>query len=108
MALESYIEPGGWTNWRQHPWTPSGILPVPADPEAAWEDFCEWCRPGPYQAAQPLLRQETYLRIFTESKPYHAWQLRRPEDSDPQVIKVCPWCGEKCLGPKPREAEATH
>jgi hypothetical protein len=78
-ALESYVEPGGWTNWRQHPWTPSGILPVPADPEEAWADFVEWCRDGPYHCTEPLLRKETYLKIFTEDKPYHVWELRPNE-----------------------------
>jgi hypothetical protein len=82
-ALESYVEPGGYTNWRQHAWTPSGILPVPLDPEAAWEDFCEWCRTGPYQSTEPLMRKETYLRIFTENKSYHAWQLRQPSEPSP-------------------------
>jgi hypothetical protein len=79
-SLESYVEAGGWTNFRQHPWTPSGILPVPPDPEAAWLDFVEWCRDGPYHSAEPLLRKETYLRIFTENKPYHAWELRQPSE----------------------------
>jgi hypothetical protein len=65
-GLERYVEPGGWTNWRQHPWTPSGILPVPADPEEASADFVAWCRDGPYQSAEPLMRKETYLKIFTE------------------------------------------
>jgi len=75
---KSYVEPGGYTNWRQHPWEPSGVLPVPADPEAAWLDFVEWCRDGPYHSAEPLLRKETYLRIFTGEagdKPYLEWQL---------------------------------
>ena len=64
----------------QHPWTPSGILPVPADPEEAWADFVEWCRDGPYHSAEPLLRKETYLRLFTEHKPYHQWELRQPAE----------------------------
>jgi hypothetical protein len=81
-AMESYVEPGGWTNFRQHPWEPSGILPVPSDPEAAWADFVAWCREGPYQSAEPLLRQETYLRIFTEDKPYHAWELQQPSEPE--------------------------
>jgi hypothetical protein len=76
-ALESYRDARGFQAWTQHPWTPSGILPVPADPEAAWLDFVEWCRDGPYHSAEPLLRKETYLRIFTEDKPYHAWELRQ-------------------------------
>jgi hypothetical protein len=80
-AMESYVEPGGWTNWRQHPWTPSDILPVPADPEAAWLDFVEWCKGPPYQAAEPLLRKETYLAIFTSpTPPYHTWELRQSSD----------------------------
>jgi hypothetical protein len=85
-AVESFVEPGGWTNFRQHPWTPSGILPVPADPEAAWADFVEWCKGPPYQAAEPLLRKETYIKIFTGEdgdKPYHAWELRQPSDPRP-------------------------
>jgi hypothetical protein len=77
-AVESFVEAGGWTNFRQGPWEPSGILPVPADPEAAWLDFVEWCQDGPYHSAEPLLRKETYLRIFTENKPYHQWELRQP------------------------------
>jgi hypothetical protein len=82
-ALESYVEPGGWTNFRQHPWEPSGILPVPVDPEAAWLDFVEWCQDGPYHRTEPLLRQETYLKIFAENKPYHAWELR-PSEPTPE------------------------
>jgi hypothetical protein len=30
------------------------------------------------QAAQSLLRKETYLRIFTDDKPYHTWELQQP------------------------------
>jgi hypothetical protein len=82
-ALESYVEPGGWTNWRQHPWAPSGVLPVPADPEAAWLDFVEWCQEGPYHSAKPLLRRETYLKIFSENKPYHTWELRQASAAEP-------------------------
>ena len=81
-ALESYAEVGGWINFRQHPWEPSGVLPVPADPEAARLDFVEWCRDGPYHSAEPLLRKETYLKIFTENKPYHAWELRQPSEPE--------------------------
>jgi hypothetical protein len=80
-AMEFLDDERGFRRWRQHPWKPSGILPVPADPEAAWLDFVEWCRTGPYQAAEPLLRRETYLKIFTEDKPYRIWELRGAEDS---------------------------
>jgi hypothetical protein len=83
-AVESFVEPGGWINFRQHPWEPSGILPVPADPEQAWLDFVEWCRDGPYHRDEPLLRKETYLRIFTENKPAHAWELR-PSEPTPET-----------------------
>jgi len=55
---------------------------VPADPEAVWLDFVEWCCMGPYHAAEASLRKETYLRIFTEDKPYHAWELRQPSDQE--------------------------
>jgi hypothetical protein len=80
-ALESYREPGGWNNWRQHPWTPSGILPMPADPEAAWADFIEWCQGPPLNGAEPPLRKESYIAIFTSpDPPYHAWELRQPSD----------------------------
>jgi hypothetical protein len=81
-ALESYVEPGSWINWRQHPWTPSGIERVSADPEEAWADFVVWCKDGPCQSAEPLMRKETYLRVFTQNKPYHPWQLRAPEDPE--------------------------
>jgi hypothetical protein len=84
-ALESYVEAGGWMNWRQHPWVPSGILPVPADPEGAWLDFCEWCRDGPYHSAVPLMPKETYQRIFSENKPYHRWELRPSEPENPST-----------------------
>jgi hypothetical protein len=77
-ALESYVEPDGWIKFRQHPWTPSGILPVPSDPGAAWLDFVEWCQDGPYHSAEPLLRKQTYQKIFSEDQPYHAWELRQP------------------------------
>jgi hypothetical protein len=79
-ALEGYQDARGFRAWRQHPWTPSGVEPVPVDPEEAWADFVEWCKGPPYQAAEPLLRKETYLRIFTEDKPYHAWELRQPAE----------------------------
>jgi hypothetical protein len=82
-AMESYVEPGGWINFRQHPWEPNDVLPVPLDLEATWDDFVEWCRDGPYHSAEPLLRKETYLRIFTEDKPYHAWELR-PSEPTPE------------------------
>jgi hypothetical protein len=64
-ALESYVEPDGWTNWRQQPWELSGVLPVPADSEEAWEDFVAWRRDGHYHSAEPLLRKEANLKIFT-------------------------------------------
>jgi hypothetical protein len=82
-ALERYVKPGRWTNWRQDPWTPSGILPVPADLGAAWLDFVVRCRDGPYHSAEPLLRKETYIKIFTGEegkKPYHAWELRQGDN----------------------------
>lgn len=34
-ALEGFQDARGFRARRQHPWEPSGILPVPADPEAA-------------------------------------------------------------------------
>jgi hypothetical protein len=37
--------------------------------------FVEWGEDGSYHSAEPLLRKEMYLRIFTEDKPYHAWEL---------------------------------
>jgi hypothetical protein len=87
-AKESYVEPGGWTNWRQHPWMPSGVEPVPPDPEEAWADFVAWCQDGPYHSAEPLLRKETYLKIFTEDKPYHDWELR-------QGVSIPPQCDDR-------------
>jgi hypothetical protein len=78
-AQETYVTPDGFMAWRQYPWTPSGILPVPADPEAAWLDFIEWVKGPPMnRTGDPPLRRETYLKIFTEEKPYHAWELRQP------------------------------
>jgi hypothetical protein len=44
--------------------------------------FAEWCRDRPYHSAELLLRKETYLRIFTENKPYHAWELRQPSEPE--------------------------
>jgi hypothetical protein len=82
-AMEGYQDARGFRAWRQHPWEPSGILPVPADPEAAWADFVAWCRDGPYHSTEPLLRKETYLRIFTDDKPYHAWELREASEPRP-------------------------
>jgi hypothetical protein len=29
--------------------------------------------------AEVPLRRETYLKIFTEEKPYHAWELRQSD-----------------------------
>jgi hypothetical protein len=89
-AVESFVEPGGWTNFRQHPWTPSGILPVPQDPEEAWLDFIAWCQDGPYHRAEPLLRKETYIKVFSENQPYHQWELRQPKDVDAESMNVCP------------------
>ena len=77
-AVEFFDDARGYRAWHQGSWEPSGILSVPADPEAAWLDFVEWCKGPPYQAAEPLLRDETYLKIFTQDKPYHAWQPRQP------------------------------
>jgi hypothetical protein len=81
-AREQVIGPGGVVSWRQHPWTPSGVLPVPADPEEAWLDFVAWCQGPPMNAPEVPLRKGTYLSIFTSpNPPYHAWELRQPSDT---------------------------
>jgi hypothetical protein len=81
-AVESFVEPGGWTNFRQHPWTPSGVLPVPQDPEEAWADFQQWVKGPPMNCAEVPLRKETYISIFTSpsNPPCHRWELRQPGD----------------------------
>jgi hypothetical protein len=79
-ALESYRDAHGYQAWTQHPWEPSAVLPVPADPEAAWADFVAWCRDGLHHSAEPRLRKETYLKIFTGDRPYHGWELRQPSE----------------------------
>jgi hypothetical protein len=78
-AMESYVTSDGFMAWRQHPWEPSGILPVPPNAEEAWLDFIEWVKGSPMRYAEVPLRRETYLKIFTEDKPYHAWELRQPD-----------------------------
>jgi hypothetical protein len=86
-AMEFYTDGRGYQAWRQHPWEPSGVEPVPADPEAAWKDFCLWCQGPPMNRTEPPLRRETYLRIFSEGKPYHGWEVRQaiePENNGSQ------------------------